>query len=396
MIDVILKQGRDRSAKRRHPWVLSGAVAQVRGEELPGSGPDRLDARVVSAAGETLGYGHYSQKSAIRVRLLTFGKEEPGESWLAERIAGSVRARERDPLLTASSAVRLVNSEGDGLPGLVADRYDDVVVLKLTSAGMEAKRDLIADALQRATGGATGFERADPAASRREGIAARDGLLWGSAPPDRVTIREATCHFDVDVKHGQKTGFYLDQRDARALAARLGSGRDVLDLFCYTGGFATACARAGAASIVGVDSSAEAIEAARAHLAANASDVRSEFVRADAFNWLRKAEGDYDLIIVDPPPLARRRGDVNKATRAYKDLLIHALRRARPGGWVLAFACSHHVGPELFRKVAFGASIDATRPAQVLRELGAPSDHPVSLDHPEGHYLSGLLLRVSG
>jgi 23S rRNA (cytosine1962-C5)-methyltransferase len=389
MIDVILKQGRDRSIKRRHPWVLSGAVAEVRGDALPGA-----DARVRTAAGETLGYGHYSPKSSIRVRLLTFGKEEPAETWLSLRIAAAVRARERDPLLIGTSAIRLVNSEGDGLPGLIADRYGDVVVVKLTSAGMEARRDGIADALQRATGAATGFERADPASARREGVAARDGLLWGSAPPERVTIREATCHFDIDVQHGQKTGFYLDQRDARALAARLGSGRDVLDLFCYTGGFATACARAGAASVVGVDSSADAIEQARAHLAANASDTHSEFVRADAFNWIRETESDYDLVIVDPPPLARRRGDVNKATRAYKDLLIHALRRTRKGGWVLCFACSHHVGADLFRKVAFGASIDAPRAVQVVRELGAPSDHPVSLDHPEGHYLSGLLLRI--
>ena len=391
MIDVILKQGRDRSAKRRHPWILSGAVSEVRGDALPGA-----DVRVLSHGGETLGHGHYSPESSIRVRLLAFGKEEPGDSWLADRIARAVAARESDPLLAGTNAVRLVNSEGDGLPGLVADRYDDVVVVKLSSAGMHARRDVVGDALRQATGAAIGYERADAVSARREGIASHEGLLWGAAlPAASVAIRESDCRFEVDVLHGQKTGFYLDQRDARALAASLAPGRKVLDLFCYTGGFAAACARAGAASVLLVDSSADALERARAQLAANAPDVPCDFQRGDAFRFLREAEDDYDLLIVDPPPLARRRGDVNKATRAYKDLLIHALRRARPGAFVLAFACSHHVGPDLFRKVAFGASIDAARPVQVLRELGAPSDHAVSLDHPEGHYLSGLLLRVT-
>jgi 23S rRNA (cytosine1962-C5)-methyltransferase len=391
MIDVILKQGRDRSVRRRHPWVLSGSVADVRGEASPGA-----DVRVLSQGGETLGYGHYSPESSIRVRMLAFGKEEPGSQWLAERIARSVAEREGNPLLAGTNAVRLVNSEGDGLPGLVADRYDDVVVAKLTSAGMHANREIVADALRSASGAAVGFERADPASARREGIAAREGLLWGDSAPDApVSIREADCNFQVNVVHGQKTGFYLDQRDGRVLAARLAVGRDVLDLFSYTGGFATACARAGASSVVLVDSSAEALEQAKAQLAANAPDCRAEFERADAFRWLREGEAEFDLLIVDPPPLARRRGDVNKATRAYKDLLLHALRRARPGAFVLSFACSHHVSPDLFRKVAFGASIDAARSLQVLGELGAPSDHPVSLDHPEGHYLSGLLLRVA-
>jgi len=392
MIDVILKQGRHRSAERRHPWILSGAVAEVRGEALPGA-----DVRVLSHGGETLGYGHYSPESSIRVRLLVFGKEPPGDSWLADRIARAVADREADPLLAGSNAVRLVNGEGDGLPGLVADRYDDVVVVKLSTAGMHAKREVVADALRRASGAATGFERADPVSARREGIAAHEGLLWGAEVPSApVSIREGDLRFEVDVQHGQKTGFYLDQRDARALAASLARGRDVLDLFCYTGGFAAACARAGATSVELVDSSADALEQAGVHLAANAPEVRCNLRRGDGFRFLREAEGDYDLLIVDPPPLARRRGDVTKATRAYKDLMIHALRRARPSALVLAFACSHHVGPDLFRKVAFGASLDAARPVQVLRELGAPSDHAVSLDHPEGHYLSGLLLRVAG
>lgn len=392
MIEVVLKQGRDRAVRRRHPWVLSGAVEEIRGEALAGA-----DVRVLSRAGEVLGHGHYSPESSIRVRLLGFGKEEPGEGWLGDRIARAVAQRDpsANPLLAGSDAVRLVNSEGDGLPGLVADRYDDVVVVRLTSAGMHVKRDVVAEALRQASGAAIGFERADAVSARREGIAVREGLLWGDTlPAARVPIQEADCRFEVDVQHGQKTGFYLDQRDARALAGRLAPGRDVLDLFSYTGGFGTACARGGASSVVLVDSSVEALEQARAHLSRNAPDCACEFERTDAFRYLRDGNREFDLLIVDPPPLARRRGDVKKATRAYKDLLLHAFRRTRPAGLVLAFACSHHVGSDLFRKVAFGASIDAERPVQVLGELGAPSDHPVSLDHPEGQYLSGLLMRV--
>ena len=236
--------------------------------------------------------------------------------------------------------------------------------------------------------------RADAVSARREGIAADEGPLWGGPLPESLEIREAGCGFRVDALRGQKTGFYLDQRDNRALVARLAPGRDVLDLFGYTGSFAVAAARAGAQSVTLVDSSAEAVRGAGRHLEVNAPDTKARCEKSDAFRFIRDGGESYDLLIIDPPPLARRRSDVPKASRAYKDLLLHALRRGRPGALLLAFSCSHHVGPDLFRKIAFGASIDAGRSVQVLGSLGASSDHPVSLDHPEGHYLSGLLLRL--
>jgi len=389
MPDVVLKPGRDRSARRRHPWVLSGAVARVDGVDgVPEPG---AAVRVLSSSGETLGYGHYSPASSLRVRLLSHGKDDPGETLVADRIREAVRRRQAHPLLAGTDAIRLVNAEGDGLPGLTVDRYADVAVLKITSVGMAVRRAAIADALREASGLAVGFERADPAA-RREDFAAHQGVLWGALPDGDLWICERSRRYRVDVEAGQKTGFYLDQRDARDLVESLARGRRVLDVFAYTGGFAVAAARGGAASVTLVESSAEALDTARANLEANAVGCPTELVRADAFRWLRGADAGFDLLILDPPPLARARRDVARASRAYKDALLFALRRAAPGAFVLAFACSHHVGPDLFRKIVFGAALDAGRSVRVLRALGAPADHPVSIDHPEGAYLTGLLL----
>jgi 23S rRNA (cytosine1962-C5)-methyltransferase len=371
---------------------MSGSVAEVRSdpEALPGA-----LVRVVSARGQVVGYGDFSPASSIRVRLLSFGATEPRDELVAQRITRSVARREGDPLVGDTDAVRLVNAEGDGLPGLVVDRYADVVVVKLTSAGMSARRELIADALREATGAACGFERADANAARREGLPNRSGVLWGASPAGPVPIRERDRSFRVDIEAGQKTGFYLDQRDARDLVAKCAKGRRVLDLFSYTGGFGVAAALGGASSVTLVESSEAALARAREHLETNAPDVDAVVEKADAFSYLRGSGSDeFDLIVVDPPPLARRRSDVSKASRAYKDLLLHSLRRAAPGARVLVFACSHHVGPDLFAKILFGASLDARRPLRQLASLGAPADHPVSVDHPEGRYLTGVLLEV--
>jgi 23S rRNA (cytosine1962-C5)-methyltransferase len=391
MLDVILKPGRERALEHRHPWVLSGAVGEVRAPVDPRAGEW---ARVLSSRGAVMGYGHYSPQSSLRVRMLCFGPEEPGEGFLAAQIARALARREGHPLLAETDAVRLVNAEGDDLPGLVVDRFADVLAVQITSVGMDLRREEIAAALRAATGASCAYERAEGRAARREGMAVRDGALWGGAPTGPVPIRERDRGFEVDVVHGQKTGFYLDQRDARDLVTQLAAGRNVLDLFCYTGGFAVAAARGGAASVTLVDSSAPALERAEAHLAANAPECSAHTHRTDAFEFVRRGEESYDLLVVDPPPLARRAGDVQRASRAYKDVISNSLRRAAPGAFALVFACSHHVSPELFRKLVFGASLDAGRTVEVLRSLGAPADHPVSIDHPEGHYLTGLLLRA--
>jgi len=380
--------------RRRHPWVLSGAIARVAGEGAEDA--TGAWARVLTSDGETLGFGHFSPASQIRVRLLRLGKDAPADALIDERIAAAVARRASDPLVGDTDAMRLVNAEGDGLPGLVADRYGDVVVVKLASAGMHRRRERVVAALRSTTGAAAGYERADATAARREGIAVHQGPLWGDPPPPRLEIRERARRYQVDVAHGQKTGFYLDQRDSRDLVQALAAGRRMLDLHAYTGGFAVAAAAGGAAAVTAVDSAGEALALARENLAQAAPALAARIVEADVHRFLRECHESFDLIVADPPPLAKRQGDVERASRAYKDLFLYALRRAAPGAYVLVFSCSAPVDAKLLRQIVFGASLDAGRPAVVLRDLGAPSDHPVSLDHPEGGYLHGLLLRVEG
>jgi len=391
MREVVLQPGRDRSVRRRHPWILSGSVARE-----PGASAHGDLVRVRSAEGEVLGHGDYSPSSQLRVRLVAFGKDEPAPDWLEQRLAEALARRGSDPLLRGTDAVRLANAEGDGLPGLVVDRYADVCVVRASTAAMAARRDAVVRWLE-AAGGARGVvARDDASAARREGFVPADGLLAGALPAGPVEIREQGRLYEVDVLRGQKTGFYLDQRDARSRVEALAEGRRVLDLFCFTGGFAAAAARGGAASLTLVDSSEPALAAARRHVERNqrAPGLPARFVHGDAFEAARSLGERFDLVVVDPPPLARRSADVPRAARAYKDVLLHALRAAAPGAWLLFFRCSHHVSADLLRKIAFGASLDAGRPLQVAGDFTAPSDHPVSLDHPEGDYLSGLLLRA--
>jgi len=386
---VVLQPGRDRSVRRRHPWLLSGSVARVEGDPAAG---DLLG--VLSAEGEVLAHGHYSPRSEIRVRLLWFGKEAPGEEHLRAAIERAMARRYEDPQFRDREAVRLVNAEGDDLPGLVVDRYREIAVVRFSTVGMAVRREAISGILRELSGAASGYERSDATAARREGLPTNEGPLWGDSPPPTLSIREGRRLYHLDVAGGQKTGFYLDQCESRDLVESLSAGRRVLDLFAYTGGFAVAAALGGARAVTLVESSSTALALARENLAANAPDLEAEIVRGDAFRFARGAGESFDLIILDPPPLARRRHDVGRACRAYKDLILHALRRAAPDALLLAFACSHHVGADLFRKVVFGASLDARRPVQVLRTLQAPADHPVSIYHPEGVYLNGLLLRA--
>lgn len=389
--DVTLEPGRERSVERRHPWILSGSVAKAPKEAAAGA-----LVRVRGATGQVLGYGHYSPGSQLRVRMWSLGPEAPPDDLLERRLEAALARRRADPLLAGTDALRLVNAEGDELPGLVVDRFAGVLVLELTSAGMSIARDRIAEALRRLSGASAGLLRADRAVQEREGIEGEDAVLWGDVPAEHVWIDERGRRFAVDVTHGQKTGFYLDQRDARDLAQTLAGGRSVLDLFAHNGGFAVAAARGGASQVTLVETSKSALEVAARNLEANAPGLEARLVREDVHRFLREDTGTYDLIVVDPPPLAKRKKDVERAARAYKDSLLYAFRRARAGSLVFAFSCSHHVGPHLFRQIVFGASLDAGRSFQVLRELGQPSDHPVSIDHPEGAYLTGLLLRATG
>jgi 23S rRNA (cytosine1962-C5)-methyltransferase len=396
MQEVIVKKGRERSLVRRHPWLLSGSIES---EPEAGAAEPGAWVRVRGSEGEVLGHGHYSPASSIRVRLLAFGKEALAPDLIARRIEAAVERRGTDPRFEQTDALRLVNEEGDFLPGLVVDRLGDVVVVKLMSAGMAARREEIVDLLRRVTGAPHGYERVDGQAARREGIPARQGVLWGEAPPTEVPVREGRRRYLVNPVEGQKSGFYLDHRESRDLVEEIARDRRVLDLFSYTGGFAVAAAVGGASHVTLVDSSAPALELARRNLALDAKTCPAEFIHQDAFEFLRSSgpgsEAErYDVLVLDPPPLVRHKGELAKASRAFKDLFRHALRHAAPEASILVFAASHHMDGEHLRKILFGASLDAGRPVQILRSLGASGDHPISLDHPEGETLTGFWLRA--
>ncbi len=380
---VQLHPGRERSVLRRHPWVLSGAVARSAPELAPG---DLVEVR--SAQGEPLASGDWSPRSQIRVRILRMGKEPADAAFVATRLRAALGWRGGHPALADTDASRLVNVEGDGLPGPVVDRYAAQLVVRVSTAGMLRRLPEIARELETASGAEGALSRPDPAAARREGFDAAPDTLWGAAASEPVGIREGARRYAVDLNEGQKTGFYLDARDARRLVEAHAAGARVLDLFAYTGGFSVAAAQGGARSVTSVDSSAPALALAARNLAPCRDRVALRSERADAFAFARADSDECDLLVVDPPPLARRRGEVPRASRAYKDVLLHTLRRAAPGAQLFVFSCSHHVGADLFRKLVFGASLDAGRSLQVLAELGAPPDHP------EGRYFSGLWLQA--
>jgi 23S rRNA (cytosine1962-C5)-methyltransferase len=352
-------------------------VDRVEGSPAPG---DVVAVR--DAAGARLGTGDWDPDAQIRVRLFAFGKDEVDEAaWLEGALERALAWRSVHPLLQGTNALRLVHSEADGLPGLTVDRYADWLAVRTGTPAMLRRAPRVGEILTALTGARGVWLRSEGAAG---------AVLAGDVPAEPIEIDERGRRYAVDLRHGQKTGFYLDQRDARDLFARLAPGARALDLFAHTGGFARAAQSGGAAEVVAVESSEQAARL----LAKNAPGC--EIVTGDVNEFLRADTRAFELVSVDPPPFAKRKRDVGAACRAYKDLNLRVLRRVAPGAHVLTFSCSHHVQPELFRKVVFGAALDAGREVQVLGALGAPPDHPVSLRHPQGEYLKGLLLRVSG
>ncbi len=391
---VILKAGREKSLLRRHPWVFSGAVAQVRGQPDAGATVDVLDEK-----GNFLGCGAYSPLSQIRVRMWTFeAGEEINGDFLRARLAQALAARQNASELGETDAVRLVHGESDLLPGLIVDRYVDTLVVQFLSCGAERWREEICEALMELSGADCIYERSDADVRALEGLPNRCGVLRGAAPSESLTIREGKLCFSVDVRQGHKTGFYLDQRANRALAGRLAKDKEALDCFCYSGGFTANLLAGGAASILAVDTSTQALDLARHNLTRNNLSLDNvTFQEADVFRLLRELRDRnrrFDLIVLDPPKFASTSSQAERAARGYKDINLLAFKLLRRGGKLLTFSCSGGVSPDLFQKIVAGAALDAGVHAQILARLSQSCDHPIALNFPEGEYLKGLLLGV--
>jgi len=393
MKTIRLRDGKERSLLRRHPWVFEGSVDK-------GGADSGETVRVQASDGRFLAWGAYSPRSSIRVRAWSFDEGERIDSAFFERrLAAALAMRAR--LGIASDGVRLVHGEADGLPGLIVDRYGDLLSVQYLAAGVERWREAIADALMRVTGVARIYERSDSSVRGLEGLAARVGWQRGDGATEAV-IREHEWTLGLDVASGHKTGFYLDQRDNRRAFAhwvrRLGCER-VLNCYCYTGGFSVAAFAGGARQVVCVDSSAPALQGAQANMARNGFAGRdAQYVDADVNQTLRERlhSGErFDAIVLDPPKFAPTAAHAERAARAYKDINRLALKLLAPGGVLFTFSCSGGVGAELFHKIVAGAGIDAQVNAAIVQRLEAACDHPTTLEFPEGEYLKGLVLLKS-
>ena len=392
MSTLILKRGREKSLRRRHPWLFSGAIEKLSGK--PGAG-DTVEIR--DASGKPLGRAAYSPKSQIRARMWSFdANEEVDAAFFRRRIQRALALREALPARRHTNALRLVHGESDGLPGLIVDRYADVLVAQFLAAGVERWRDPILDALSELTAAEAIFERSDAEVRKLEALPARVGFARGNRNASRCPIVEYGLNFHVDVEQGQKTGFFLDQRENRQRVRELAAGREVLDGFSYTGGFSIAALAGGASRITAIESSAPALEVARENLAANPFDAsKVQFVQGDVFaqlRTLRDRAAKFQMVVLDPPKFAPGAAQVKNAARAYKDINLLAFKLLAPGGLLATFSCSGGVSAELFQSIVAGAALDAGADAKIVERFGAAADHPVALEFPEGEYLKGLLL----
>lgn len=392
MPTLTLKPGREKSLLRRHPWIFSGAIARVDGNPEPGGTVDLL-----AADGQFLARAAYSPNSQIRARVWTFEQLEPVDAdFFRRRIHTSHAAR--TPLKGDTNAFRLVHAESDGLPGLIVDCYADTLVVQFLSAGADFWKETIADILLGETGLTTIYERSDADVRELEGLPARVGILRGTMKNSPLTITEHGLKFIVNIAEGHKTGYYLDQRSNRLRVRELAKDRDVLDCFCYSGGFTINALAGGAKTVLSADASAHVLALCHENVALN--DLNSTFVsrhsvlEGDIFQLLRKFRDEgrsFDLIILDPPKFAPTAIQAEKAARGYKDINRLGFKLLRPGGILVTFSCSGGVDAALFQKIVASAALDAGVSAQILEYLAQGPDHPVGLNFPEGAYLKGLV-----
>ena len=400
MIKIILKRGREESLRRFHPWVFSGAIAEIQGNPMEGD-----IVAVHSSDGSFLAYGHY-QIGSIAVRILSFDDAAMRQDYWEEMISKALQVRISCGLHTPSenacntNCYRLVHGEGDNLPGLIIDYYDGVCVMQAHSVGMFRAKRQISDALQKVYGKSLKavYDKSSGTAPFKAGLDLIDGYLYRSEDfsDDEQVVLENGHKFMVNWTEGQKTGFFLDQRENRALVGSLAKGRNVLNLFCYTGGFSIYALASGAVHVDSVDSSRKAMMMVDRNVAINGFDEsRHTSLCCDAIDYLRDVpEGKYDLIIVDPPAFAKHRGALKNALRAYQRLNAAAISKVAPGGFVFTYSCSQVVDKEAFALTVFSAAAQCGRSVRILDRLNQPCDHSVNIYHPEGEYLKGLLLYV--
>ena len=395
MAQLILLPGKERSAFKHHPWLFAGSVGRLEGRARPGDTVEVLADNL-----RPLGRAAYSPKSQIRARFWTFDAEESiDDAFFKRRIAAAVALRQALPELLGQQGLRLIHAESDGLPGVIADQYGDTVVVQLTSAGADKWRSAIVAGLVKATGCARVYERSDSDVRGLEGLGPTTGWLLGEAPATPLAIDENGVRLAVDIAGGHKTGFYLDQRENRALLGQLSAGKDVLNCFCYTAGFSLQALAGGAASVLSIDSSGPALAQGQANLALNPKlpAERAQWQEADVFQALRdfrKAGKLFDLIVLDPPKFAPSAAHAERAAKAYKDINILGFRLLKPGGFLMTYSCSGGVGLEMFQKIVADSALDAGRNARIVRRLSGAADHPVALNFPEGEYLKGLLVQA--
>ena len=381
---LTLRSGRERVVANRHPWIFAGAIGRESGPD------DAAIADLVDARGSRLASGFHSRHSQIRLRALTFGDEELTAELIRTRIDAAI-ARRSALRSEQTNAVRLIHAEGDALSGLVVDLYDDVVVVEIANAGLDRIRPLIVDALRERLAPRVIYFKNDIPARKLEQLSTEaESIGEGDAT---AMVLENGLRFRVDPPSGQKTGFFLDQRDNRALARGLAGGRRTLNLFAYSGAFGVYAAAGGAVAVENVDISAAAIELARVNHEINGA--AASFVVADAFQYVRQTDKRFDLVVCDPPAFAKSREEVDRAARGYKDINLFAMKLLEPGGLMMTFSCSGHMSLDLFQKVIFAAALDAGRRISIIKRLTAGADHPVSLYCPEGEYLKGFLLEAA-
>ncbi len=389
---LLLKPGREKSVLNRHPWLFSGAIQRIEGHIKPGS-----IIEVQSAQEEFLGYGYINPKSQIICRLLAFKKEKINDEFFRQLIRHALNARFQSPLPHQTNAFRLINSEGDFLPGLIVDYYQNYLVLQILTLGMASLQPIIVDILIELLRPKGILLKGSCSYQKEEELKQDSTTIYGLAPEFDLEVEEYGIKYLVDLKGGQKTGLFLDQRDNRHLFATFTEGTKVLDCFAYSGGFTLHCCKMGASRMTIVESSKSAMESTQSNFRLNNFPLeRAQFESSDVFTFLRNTKEKFDLIILDPPPFARKKTMVTQAARGYKELNRQALLKLNESGLLFTFSCSHHIDSSLFQKILFAASLESGKRVQIIEQTKNPIDHPISIYHPEGEYLKGFLLRMIG